>query len=104
MKRSSPERLGFTLVEVLIALSLLGITMATVVALFSSGMQLRAVTREHLAFQHAEAPTITGDAQEPEAEKPMIPQTYTRDQPKVGRNEPCPCGSGKKYKQCHGKL
>jgi len=27
-----------------------------------------------------------------------------RDQPKVGRNDPCPCGSGKKYKQCHGKL
>jgi uncharacterized protein YecA (UPF0149 family) len=25
-----------------------------------------------------------------------------RDQPKVGRNEPCPCGSGKKYKKCHG--
>jgi preprotein translocase subunit SecA len=24
--------------------------------------------------------------------------------PKVGRNEPCPCGSGKKYKNCHGKL
>ncbi len=29
---------------------------------------------------------------------------FVRDQPKVGRNEPCPCGSGKKYKQCHGKL
>ncbi len=27
-----------------------------------------------------------------------------RDQPKVGRNDPCPCGSGKKYKQCHGRL
>ena len=27
-----------------------------------------------------------------------------RAQPKVGRNEPCPCGSGKKYKSCHGKL
>ena len=27
-----------------------------------------------------------------------------QDVPKVGRNEPCPCGSGKKYKQCHGKL
>jgi len=26
------------------------------------------------------------------------------EQPRVGRNEPCPCGSGKKYKQCHGKL
>ncbi|MFK7904046.1 MAG: SEC-C metal-binding domain-containing protein, partial [Chitinophagales bacterium] len=31
------------------------------------------------------------------------PQTFRREQPKVGRNEPCPCGSGKKYKQCHGK-
>lgn len=29
---------------------------------------------------------------------------YTREGQKVGRNEPCPCGSGKKYKQCHGKL
>jgi len=31
-------------------------------------------------------------------------QPYQRETPKVGRNEPCPCGSGKKYKQCHGKL
>lgn len=38
---------------------------------------------------------------EPEAEKPAVPQ---RSGPKVGRNDPCPCGSGKKYKQCHGKL
>jgi len=29
---------------------------------------------------------------------------FVRDQPKVGRNDPCPCGSGKKFKQCHGKL
>ncbi len=29
---------------------------------------------------------------------------YVRDVPKVGRNEPCPCGSGKKYKHCHGAL
>ena len=63
-----------------------------------------AAAREHLAFQHAAAPSVAGDTQEPEAEKPAVPQTYTRDQPKVGRNEPCPCGSGKKYKQCHGKL
>ena len=28
--------------------------------------------------------------------------TVRRDAPKVGRNEPCPCGSGKKYKRCHG--
>jgi len=29
--------------------------------------------------------------------------TFVRTDPKVGRNDPCPCGSGKKYKQCHGK-
>ncbi len=31
-------------------------------------------------------------------------QTVRRDMPKVGRNEPCPCGSGKKFKHCHGAL
>ncbi len=30
------------------------------------------------------------------------PQTYERTGPEVGRNDPCPCGSGKKYKKCHG--
>ena len=30
------------------------------------------------------------------------PKTVRREEPKVGRNEPCPCGSGKKYKKCHG--
>ena len=29
---------------------------------------------------------------------------FVRGGPKVGRNDPCPCGSGKKYKQCHGRL
>jgi SEC-C motif domain protein len=33
----------------------------------------------------------------------IVPTTITRSAPKVGRNEPCPCGSGKKYKQCCGK-
>jgi preprotein translocase subunit SecA len=31
------------------------------------------------------------------------PITLRREAPKVGRNEPCPCGSGKKYKKCHGQ-
>jgi preprotein translocase subunit SecA len=39
-----------------------------------------------------------------EAAAPVKPQTAVRQGPKVGRNEPCPCGSGKKYKQCCGKL
>ncbi|WP_234919321.1 SEC-C metal-binding domain-containing protein, partial [Aeromonas veronii] len=30
--------------------------------------------------------------------------TFVRDEQKVGRNDPCPCGSGKKYKHCHGQL
>jgi SEC-C motif len=28
-------------------------------------------------------------------------ETYVREEPKIGRNDPCPCGSGKKYKKCH---
>jgi preprotein translocase subunit SecA len=32
------------------------------------------------------------------------PQPFVRAGRKVGRNDPCPCGSGKKYKHCHGKL
>ena len=32
---------------------------------------------------------------------PQLP--VKREEPKVGRNDPCPCGSGKKYKKCHGK-
>ncbi|HEY8536793.1 MAG TPA: SEC-C metal-binding domain-containing protein, partial [Vicinamibacterales bacterium] len=31
-----------------------------------------------------------------------VVRTLRRDEPKVGRNDPCPCGSGKKYKKCHG--
>jgi preprotein translocase subunit SecA len=65
-----------------------------------------AAEREKLAFQHAQASALASPEGEPQQppELPAAPQTFTRDQPKVGRNDPCPCGSGKKYKQCHGKL
>jgi SEC-C motif-containing protein len=33
----------------------------------------------------------------------VVPRTVVRAGPKIGRNDPCPCGSGKKYKHCHGK-
>jgi SEC-C motif-containing protein len=36
------------------------------------------------------------------ADGEVIPETVVRVGPKVGRNDPCPCGSGKKYKKCHG--
>jgi preprotein translocase subunit SecA len=42
----------------------------------------------------------SGDGQA--AAEPEKQKTFVREQPKVGRNEPCPCGSGKKYKKCHG--
>ena len=50
--------------------------------------------------QHATAENQLGDNEADAAS----PQTVVRDERKVGRNEPCPCGSGKKYKQCHGKI
>ncbi|MEO7598761.1 MAG: preprotein translocase subunit SecA [Opitutus sp.] len=40
-------------------------------------------------------------AGQPEIQLPKV--TIRRELPKVGRNDPCPCGSGKKFKQCHGK-
>jgi len=40
--------------------------------------------------------------QHPGAAAPEVQGTVVREGPKVGRNEPCPCGSGKKYKKCHG--
>jgi preprotein translocase subunit SecA len=55
-------------------------------------------------YQHANVSALGADLPEGEggAPSPQIP--YVRDGRKIGRNEPCPCGSGKKYKQCHGKL
>jgi len=48
--------------------------------------------------------TFTGPNQgaAPAGEEAGKVKTVVRDQPKVGRNEPCPCGSGRKYKKCHG--
>ena len=52
------------------------------------------------------APTETGEVETTLDEQTLsVRQAAGGDQPlRVGRNDPCPCGSGKKYKQCHGKL
>ncbi|GIU33195.1 preprotein translocase subunit SecA [Shewanella schlegeliana] len=52
-------------------------------------------------YQHAEAEALVGAE---ESAALAATQPVVRDGEKVGRNDPCPCGSGKKYKQCHGKL
>jgi preprotein translocase subunit SecA len=64
--------------------------------------------RTNLVHQNATA-LAAGNADNAEGAngQPAEPQQqtpYTREAQKVGRNEPCPCGSGKKFKQCHGKL
>jgi preprotein translocase subunit SecA len=49
-------------------------------------------------------PTGRGDDEDGTPEGPTAPrQPIKRNEPKVGRNDPCPCGSGKKYKKCHGQ-
>ena len=50
------------------------------------------------------APTETGEVETFVAADSVRPASTVADMPRVGRNEPCPCGSGKKYKHCHGKL
>ena len=74
-----------------------------------------------MQFQHEQAPNAVenpapgaapGPASAPAGGRPLQqqrrpaakPATVRREEPKVGRNDPCPCGSGKKYKQCHGRL
>ncbi|MBY7808889.1 preprotein translocase subunit SecA [Vibrio fluvialis] len=60
--------------------------------------QRRAQAEE--AVRHAQAQHANADGSpEQDDHQPMV-----REERKVGRNEPCPCGSGKKYKQCHGKI
>lgn len=63
----------------------------------------RAEAAQKMNFQHSQtnATTDAGAAQPKEASKA---ETFVREERKVGRNEPCPCGSGKKYKQCCGQL
>jgi preprotein translocase subunit SecA len=55
---------------------------------------------ENVQYHHADYDEALGqNPDEPKAQQPV-----ERATPKVGRNDPCPCGSGKKYKHCHGKL
>jgi preprotein translocase subunit SecA len=50
-----------------------------------------------------ERPAARGDAPQPaRTGGDDVIRQVKRDEPKVGRNDPCPCGSGKKYKKCHG--
>ena len=56
----------------------------------------------NVQYQHADFDEALGGSEGDADEAP--PQQPATAGPKVGRNDPCPCGSGKKYKHCHGKL
>lgn len=56
-----------------------------------------------MQFQHAEAPGLEAEPQEEGADV-AVATAPVRNEQKLGRNEPCWCGSGKKFKQCHGKI
>jgi preprotein translocase subunit SecA len=68
----------------------------------------RAAEAERMRFTHAEASALGADDGQANPAESQAAETdkatpFVREDRKVGRNEPCPCGSGKKYKQCHGK-
>ncbi|MEJ6564369.1 MAG: SEC-C metal-binding domain-containing protein, partial [Burkholderiales bacterium] len=76
-------------------------------------MSVRIRSAEEVENVSREQPKVTdvaynhGDAHEmnqPQRNVNNKVDTFVRSQQKVGRNEPCPCGSGKKYKHCHGQL
>jgi len=60
--------------------------------------------REEMARQQAQSMTTVASRTEDDPGETAESQPYVREGRKMGRNEPCWCGSGKKYKQCHGKL
>jgi preprotein translocase subunit SecA len=60
-----------------------------------------AAKAQQMQFQHASAGGYSADE---EAAQAQAAQAGAQGFPKVGRNDPCPCGSGKKYKHCHGQL
>jgi preprotein translocase subunit SecA len=54
-----------------------------------------------MEYKHDDANALGEEKNDEQADKA---QPFKRSDKKIGRNDPCPCGSGKKFKQCHGKL
>jgi preprotein translocase subunit SecA len=76
-----------------------------VAALEAEERRVAAARAQQLQFQHQEAGGYSADEEAADVEAAQLGfSPVTRDGPKVGRNDPCPCGSGKKFKHCHGQL
>lgn len=99
------KREAFELFEGLLNTVKREVTKVTMLVQVNTEADVKAVDQHHdvenVQYQHTsydEALANDGD-EEPTTNQPVI-----REGVKVGRNDPCPCGSGQKYKQCHGKL
>jgi len=60
-----------------------------------------------MQFRHAKVQGLANElaeAEEAPQQAAAQKRPFVRKGRKIGRNEPCPCGSGKKYKQCHGRI
>ena len=92
--------------EVISILSRLEVRQEQDVEAMENQRRQAAAASGEMEFTHEESSAMGGEEeQRPAAAKPEEGHTpFVRDGKKVGRNEPCPCGSGKKFKQCHGKL
>ncbi|MET0808547.1 MAG: preprotein translocase subunit SecA [Pseudoxanthomonas sp.] len=67
--------------------------------------RVAAARAQQLQFEHQAAGGYSADEEAADVEAAQLGfSPVTRDGPKVGRNDPCPCGSGKKFKHCHGQL
>jgi preprotein translocase subunit SecA len=93
------ERVKFDLIQLLLLLQVRSESLAE-----ELGRKFARAT-EGLQFRHEDPVQATQREAEPvPREDPQARQPLRRDGPKLGRNDPCWCGSGKKYKHCHGKL
>jgi preprotein translocase subunit SecA len=110
------ERIKFDTVTIL---AVLDVQVKTPEQLEREEQARRARLNRALQLQHAEAaglaalsgaaegelPPDAPPGEGPRMAPPQVPlQRPVRSAPKVGRNQPCPCGSGKKFKNCHGVL
>ena len=106
------KREAFELFSLMLEMIKTEVTKILMTVQIRSAEELQAVEEPEMPtnvqYQHAEFAGGGDTAVEAEADTDVAvaekPQPYVRGGQKVGRNDPCPCGSGKKYKHCHGKL
>ena len=84
------------------------VTQVTMLVQIRSEADIEAVEKpaepENVRYQHADYDDALGVTPEALGEPEVAALPFHREGTKIGRNDLCPCGSGKKYKQCHGKL